>query len=73
MQEASKLRGVIAMLPDRDLGVAKPWTKEAIAKVEAARRARVAGTDLVKRGNWRDRRLMALAAHKHATNRKEGE
>lgn len=65
--------GEVLQALGRDLGVAKPWTKEAIAKVEATRRGRIASSDLVKRGSWRDRRLMALAAHKHATNRKEGE
>ncbi|MBL8700357.1 MAG: 3-hydroxyacyl-CoA dehydrogenase [Alphaproteobacteria bacterium] len=72
MDYATRYGGVLQAL-GRDLGVAKPWTREAMEKVEAARRSRIPAGDLVKRGTWRDRRLMALAAHKHATNRKEGE
>jgi 3-hydroxyacyl-CoA dehydrogenase len=56
----------------RELGVAKPWTRDALARIEEARRARVPAKNLVKRGAWRDRRLMALAAHKKATDDKEG-
>jgi L-gulonate 3-dehydrogenase len=42
----------------------KPWSTELIRAVEAERRTVLAEDDLAKRRDWRDRRLMALAAHK---------
>ncbi len=42
----------------------KPWSEGLIAKVEAERRTNVKANELADRRNWRDRRLMALAAHK---------
>ncbi len=42
----------------------QPWSEALIADVTAERRARVPAEDLEARRNWRDRRLMALAAHK---------
>jgi len=42
----------------------QPWSQDLIARVEAERRERVAAPDLEERRNWRDRRLMALAAYK---------
>ena len=43
------------------------WTGPVIDTVEADRRARLPESDLGKRAQWRDRRLMALAAHKRQT------
>jgi len=57
----------------RDLKVAAEWPAETLATIETERRARVPGGDLAARGAWRDRRLMALAAHKKQMNAKEGE
>jgi 3-hydroxyacyl-CoA dehydrogenase len=51
------------------LGVAGKWDAAACRKVEAARRARVPAAQLAARQAWRDRRLMALAAHKHQHER----
>jgi 3-hydroxyacyl-CoA dehydrogenase len=48
------------------------WAGEVLETVERDRRARVAIEDLAKRQAWRDRRLMALAAHKRAVDRKLG-
>lgn len=51
-------------------GVAKsrtnpnPWNDALIKRVEAERRTHLAAADLDARRAWRDRRLMALAAHK---------
>ena len=42
------------------------WSEEIIAKLEAARRAILPKDQLMARRLWRDRRLMALAAHKKA-------
>jgi len=42
----------------------KPWDAALIGKVEAERRAELSAADLDVRRAWRDRRLMALAAHK---------
>jgi L-gulonate 3-dehydrogenase len=43
----------------------QPWSEDLIANVEAERRDNVPAKDLAARRNWRDRRLMALAAHKN--------
>lgn len=42
----------------------EPWSDALIEKLEAARRERLPADQLMKRRIWRDRRLMALAAHK---------
>ena len=42
----------------------KPWSPDLIRAVEAERRTVLSEADLAERRNWRDRRLMALAAHK---------
>ncbi len=41
-----------------------PWSRELIDRVDGERRQALAMNDLAERRNWRDRRLMALAAHK---------
>jgi len=46
----------------------EPWSEELISAVEAERRAALPLDDLPERCNWRDRRLMALAAHKRKTD-----
>ena len=46
----------------------KPWSDDLIAQVDAERRQSLAMDELAGRRNWRDRRLMALAAHKSAQN-----
>jgi 3-hydroxyacyl-CoA dehydrogenase len=48
------------------------WAGEVLETVERERRARVAAEDLGKRQAWRDRRLMALAAHKRGSDQKLG-
>lgn len=42
----------------------RPWGPELVAKLEAARREVLPQDRLAERQAWRDRRLMALAAHK---------
>ena len=42
----------------------QPWSPDLIRAIEAERRTVLPEADLAKRRNWRDRRLMALAAHK---------
>jgi 3-hydroxyacyl-CoA dehydrogenase len=49
------------------------WEGPVLDAVESDRRARLALKDLPRRQVWRDRRLMALAAHKRAASRKIGE
>jgi 3-hydroxyacyl-CoA dehydrogenase len=49
----------------------RPWDAELIGRVEKARRGVLAQTDLAERRNWRDRRLMALAAHKAGQAKQE--
>ena len=48
------------------------WAGEVIDTVERDRRAKLAESDLQKRHAWRDRRLMALAAHKRKATRDIG-
>lgn len=40
------------------------WSGEVLRTVEKERRAQLPADDLPKRQHWRDRRLMALTAHK---------
>lgn len=42
----------------------QPWSDELIRKVEQERRQRLPESKLVERSKWRDRQMMALAAHK---------
>ena len=49
------------------------WEGPAIDTIEDERQARLARGDLAKRAAWRDRRLMALAAHKRAANKEIGD
>ena len=51
----------------------RPWSPETIAALHAERRQQLAPESLPDRQNWRDRKLMALIAHKAATNRDIGE
>lgn len=48
------------------------WAGEAIETIERERRAKLPQSDLQKRQTWRDRRLMALAAHKRKAARDIG-
>lgn len=48
------------------------WAGDVLKTVEAERRARVPKENLGKRQAWRDRRLIALAAHKRAAEKKIG-
>jgi 3-hydroxyacyl-CoA dehydrogenase len=48
------------------------WAGPALAEIERDRRAKVPARDLVERQRWRDRRLMALAAHKRRAARDIG-
>jgi 3-hydroxyacyl-CoA dehydrogenase len=49
------------------------WTGEVLDKVEAQRRELLAQEGLAARTAWRDRRLMALAAHKQKAEREIGQ
>lgn len=40
------------------------WSDETVALLDVERRKKLTITDIKKRSAWRDRRLMALAAHK---------
>jgi len=48
------------------------WDGSVLEKIEAARRASLPAEDLAARQAWRDRRLMALAAHKRDAAEKIG-
>jgi 3-hydroxyacyl-CoA dehydrogenase len=49
----------------------RDWDPGALARLEAERRALVPADRLAARAAWRDRRLMALAAHKRAADQGE--
>jgi L-gulonate 3-dehydrogenase len=49
------------------------WKGELLDAIEADRRAKLPKDRLVERQVWRDRRLMALAAHKHRADEEIGE
>ncbi|GLS18408.1 3-hydroxyacyl-CoA dehydrogenase [Labrys miyagiensis] len=49
------------------------WAGPVIETVEADRRKRLPPSDLGRRAMWRDRQLMALAAHKRRTRRELGD
>jgi 3-hydroxyacyl-CoA dehydrogenase len=51
---------------------AGPWPASIAAKLDAERRAMVPEEKLSDATDWRDRRLMALAAHKRAQEKKTG-
>ena len=48
------------------------WSGPVMDKIEAERRKRLPADKLVERQSWRDRRLMALAAHKRRADRDIG-
>jgi 3-hydroxyacyl-CoA dehydrogenase len=49
------------------------WRGPVLETIEAQRRARLKAGELGKRAEWRDRRLMALAAHKRAAKAEIGD
>jgi hypothetical protein len=49
------------------------WAGAVLDRIEAERRERLAADRLVERQVWRDRRLMALAAHKRKSDRELGQ
>jgi hypothetical protein len=61
-----KLRGMMA---DAKY---EAWSKELIAQIESERRKIMPQEQHAKREAWRDRRLMALIAHKRAMSKQDG-
>jgi L-gulonate 3-dehydrogenase len=51
----------------------RPWSAELAAKVHAERRERLPADQIGERAAWRDRRLIALAAHRAHANDEIGE
>lgn len=60
---AERYGGLLSSLGESQTAVAS-WRDPVVSSLEAARRSQVAEADLAERQAWRDRRLMALAAHK---------
>ena len=58
---------------ERSIAEPLAWSEKLAKRVEAERRERLAANRLAERSEWRDRRLMALAAHKRAADEKIGE
>ncbi len=50
----------------------EPWEEPLVAEVERQRRARLPAARLAERARWRDRRLMALLAHRREADRRFG-
>jgi len=50
---------------------ARPWEGDLVAKVEAERREHMPQADHAAREAWRDRRLMALVAHKRTMDERD--
>jgi hypothetical protein len=48
---------------------ARPWEGDLVKKVEAERRELMPQSEHAAREAWRDRRLMALVAHKRAMDK----
>ena len=48
------------------------WAAPVLTQIERERRAALPADNLTERKGWRDRRLMALAAHKHRAASKIG-
>jgi L-gulonate 3-dehydrogenase len=57
---------VLDSVHQRQTGGPFPWTGDVLDKVEAARRDKLPMDDHPRRQAWRDRRLVALIAHKRA-------
>lgn len=53
--------------------VPREWNTQALARLEAERRAAIPADRLAERAAWRDRRLMALVAHKRAARKRAAE
>jgi hypothetical protein len=49
----------------------RDWDAQALRRLEAERRALLPAGRLAERTAWRDRRLMALAAHKRAADKSD--
>ena len=58
---------------EQSAGQPLDWGEALTDSIERARRERLAEGDLAERCEWRDRRLMALAAHKRAADEKIGD
>lgn len=56
---------------DRERTDPQPWSDNLIGRAEAERRETLPQAQLVERAEWRDRRLMALTAHKRAQEQTE--
>ncbi len=51
----------------------RPWSPETIERLHAERRRMLSESQLEQRQAWRDRRLMALMAHKHEAGKDIGD
>ncbi|MFD1695002.1 3-hydroxyacyl-CoA dehydrogenase [Roseibium aestuarii] len=69
---AQRYQGMFANMSSQMLARVD-WDGPVMDRVEADRRARLPESGLVDRQKWRDRRLMALAAHKRAQEKELGE
>lgn len=70
---AQRYQHIYSGIADELAGRRADWTGPLMDTVEGQRAARLSRDELDKRQIWRDRRLMALAAHKRAAARDIGE
>lgn len=68
----TRYRGLFDAVEERPLPAA-PWDERLLDQVESERAARLPRGSLDERQRWRDRRLMALLAHKRDAGRKIGD
>ena len=69
VREYAEVLGPLYHSIDASRSDPEPWSEALIAKAEAEMRAKIPAEGLEERRNWRDRRLMALAAHKKSQER----
>ena len=58
---------------EQSMATPHDWSTGLVGHIEEERRKMLPRTDLAGRSQWRDRRLMALVAHKQAARRKIGD
>ncbi|MFP3921685.1 MAG: 3-hydroxyacyl-CoA dehydrogenase [Dichotomicrobium sp.] len=73
LQDYARRYGGLFEALGREQADPRPWSRETVGALHRERRQLVAEDALGERQAWRDRRLMALAAHKIAARRDIGE
>ena len=69
VREYAEVLGPLYHSIDASRSDPEAWSEALIGKAETEMRAKIPADELEERRNWRDRRLMALAAHKKSQER----